>query len=288
MKKRLIVWLLALTSVAIVPRLFAGAEQPGKLRVMSYNVRCLHIENNPQDLWWFRVKHLVENIRNQDPDLIGMQEVYTAQANDLQRLLPGYAWFGVPRDDGKKKGERCPIFYRKDRFELLDWKTFWLSETPDTPGSVSWKSGCKRVVTWAKFRDKQTGKVFFHFNTHFDNASPKAREMSAVLLVERVRQIAGNAQAFVTGDFNTGPDSAPVKTITAVLQDARSVSASAPLGPEKTSWSFKVNEPPEGRIDYIFISKGISALGYEAIDKTYGKGRRPSDHIAIRSDLLLP
>ena len=265
-----------------------GADSPPQIRVMSYNIRCLAPEEEFRDLWWLRRSHLAGQMKKHDPDLIGMQEVYTSQGNYLAGMLKGYAWFGPPRDDGKRKGERNPIFYKKDRFELIRQNTFWLSETPDIPGSQSWDSACKRVVTWGEFRDKKSGKLFFHFNTHFDHKGPVAREKSAKILLEKARTIAGDAPFFVTGDFNTDPDSIPYQTIATALSDSRKISLTVPQGPENTAWTFKVGVPPDHRIDYIFVSKGIKVSDYAALEETYGKGRRPSDHISVLVELSVP
>lgn len=259
-----------------------------QIRVMSYNLRCLAPEDDFRDLWWFRRSHLADQIRKHDPDIIGMQEVYTSQGKYLSGKLPEYAWFGPPRDDGEKKGERNPIFYKKDRFELIAQNTFWLSETPEVKGSRSWDADCKRIITWGKFRDKSTGKIFFHFNTHFDHKGQVARDKSAAILLEKVKAIAGDAPAFVTGDFNTEPDSAPYQSITAYLSDSRKISLAVPQGPENTAWTFKRGVPPDKRIDYVFVSKGMTVSVYSALEETYGKGRRPSDHIALLVDLLIP
>ena len=276
--------LIAITSSAIG----AQAQNPFPIRVMSYNIRCMNVETDLRDLWWFRKDNLAQLILKNDPDIIGMQEVYTTQADHLQKYLKGYAWFGPPRDDGKNKGERNPIFYKTDRFELLDQNTFWLSETPEVMGSQSWDAACKRIVTWGKFRDKRTGKIFFHFNTHFDNKSPKAREMSAKLLVERIKGIAGDAPFFVTGDFNTEDKSQPYQTLTSYMRDSRAICPNPPQGPYCTSWTFKTGVPPDERIDYIFLSRGVSASDYAAIDETYHNDRRPSDHLPIMATILIP
>ena len=286
MKKWAVV-LLALVVSALMS--VAQAQQPsGSIRVMSYNIRRLGVEDNWRDLWWMRRGQMAKLILRQNPDLIGMQEVYTTQGNDLARMLPGYVWFGPPRDDGKKKGERNPIFYKKDRFDLLKNDTFWLSETPEILGSRGWDADCCRIVTWGEFRDKQTGKTFFYFNTHFDNAGRKAREMSAKLLLSRMKAIAGDSPAFVTGDFNSEDSSPAYKIITSTLIDSRSICEGAVKGPYFTSWTFKPNVPADCRIDYIFVQPGIRALEYATLDDTYGKGRRPSDHMAVMAVISIP
>ena len=287
MRKNSIPVLFAL--IAMASSLIGGqAQNPASIRVMSYNIRCLNIESDPRDLWWFRKDDLAHVILKNDPDIIGMQEVYTTQARHLQKYLKGYAWFGPPRDDGKKKGERNPIFYKTDRFELLDQNTFWLSETPEVMGSQSWGADCKRIVTWGRFRDKRSGRIFFHFNTHFDNGRPQAREMSANLLVERIKKIAGDTPLFVTGDFNSDDKSQPYKTMTAYLLDSRAIGSTPPKGPYCTSWTFKPGVPADVRIDYIFVSKGVSASDYAAINETYHNGRRPSDHMPVMATIQIP
>ena len=246
------------------------------------------MEKDPRDLWWFRKGELAKVILETNPDIIGMQEVYTTQAHHLQKYLKGYAWFGPPRDDGKRKGERNPIFYKTDRFELLEQNTFWLSETPEVMGSQSWDAGCKRIVTWGKFRDKKSGRIFYHFNTHFDNKSETARQMSAKLLVARVQKIAGNTPFFITGDFNSDDKSVTYRTMTSYVQDSRAICSTPPKGPYFTSWTFKRGVPPDERIDYIFLATGISASDYAAIDETYHHGRRPSDHVPVSATILIP
>lgn len=251
------------------------------LKVMSFNIRTLTMEEDARDNWSFRKKHVADLILRHDVDLIGMQEAYALQAKGLESLLPDYDWFGPPRDDGEKRGERCPIFYRRDRLDLLGHGTFWLSETPDVKGSVSWNSACKRIVTWGKFKDKQSGEVFFFFNTHFDHVSKLARKMSAQLIVERIDTIAGEGKAVVTGDFNTTDTTVPYKTMAAALKDAKLISITKPKGPEGTSRSFRQGAPPKKRIDYIFVSKGIKVADYAVLDDTYKNDRRPSDHMPV-------
>ncbi len=266
----------------------APDSSASQIRVMSYNIRCLNLENDFQDLWWLRKKYLAGLIRKNQPDLIGMQEVYTLQADDLAQALAGYAWFGPPRDDGRKKGERCPIFYRKDRVELLEQNTFWLSETPDIPGSISWDAACRRVVTWGKFQDRRSGKIFFQFNTHFDHKGEIAREKSGRLLTQKIQQIAGQNPVFVTGDFNTAPESAPYRTINSLLLDSRKIAQVPPRGPHNTAWDFQPGNPPTERIDYVFVSTGIAVKEYLALDQTYRNDRRPSDHIPVLVTIIIP
>lgn len=266
-----------------VSRRESGAVE---IRAMTFNIRTLD-PTDGLDFWFFRRDAVAGLIKEHEPDFIGMQEAFTIQARGLERRLPDYDWFGAGRGDGGKKGERCPIFYRGDRFELLDHDTFWLSETPDEP-SKSWDSALKRIVTWGKFRERETGEVFFLFNTHFDHMGVVARRKSAEVISGKVNEIAGDAPAVITGDFNTTDKKIPYKTLTSLLQDSMLITSTPPQGPEGTSRGFNRDSKPKKRIDYIFLSQGIRAQSYAVLDDTYKKGRRPSDHMPVLVNLELP
>ena len=255
-------------------------HQEKSLKVMSFNIRCFTLLDG-LDNWLFRKKEVIKLIKKYSPELAGFQEVKPGQVKYLEKNLKEYGWFGLPRDDGKTRGERCPIFFKKNRFELLAHQTFWLSETPRVPGSRSWGSACKRIVTWGKFRDRATGTIFYHFNTHFDHQSSLARKMSARLLLEKTREIAQTYPIIITGDFNARDTSKPYQLITSQFLDTRKVSLSPPRGPYGTSRSFIPYTPPGARIDYIFVSPRVQVLEYAVLDDTYGRNRRPSDHMPV-------
>src|SRR5690606_5842166 len=130
-----------------------------------------------------------------------VQEALARQLEDLDKLLIEYDRIGVGREDGKAGGEFSPIFYKKDRLELLDHDTFWLSETPEKP-SKGWDAALNRICTWGKFRDRLSGEEFFHFNLHMDHMGQEARKNSSLLIVEKIREIAGDAPVILSGDFN--------------------------------------------------------------------------------------
>lgn len=263
------------------------SESGESIRVMSFNIRCPSLEDG-FDFWWFRKDEVAKYILRHSPDLAGMQEVYPFQARYLEKQLVGYEWFGLPPDVREHLGERCKVFYRKERLELLDHQTFWLSESPETPGSISWDSAHRRVVTWGKFRDRNTGKVFFLFNTHFDHKGGEARKHSARLLVEKVSEIASDYPAIITGDFNCPDDSEPYQTLTSLLADTREVSKTPAAGPYATSRGFEKGSRPKNRSDYIFVTPDIKVLDYAVLDDTYGDDRRPSDHMAVLVTIEAP
>jgi len=182
-----------------------GAEQGGQgaLRVMSFNVLSnAHVDRHVGP-WEQRRDAVAAAVRAFRPDLLGTQELMFDQAEDVRRLLPAYDSVGAGREDGKRKGEQTAIFFRRERFEKLAEGHFWLSETPDTPGSKDWLSHVPRTCSWVRLRDRQApGRVLVHFNTHLDAVSMVARAKSADLLRDRIEAVAGQGPVVLTGDFN--------------------------------------------------------------------------------------
>src|SRR5437764_4836016 len=151
---------------------------PAILRVMSFNVRYGTAPDGP-DHWDKRKPLFFATIRAYGPDLLGMQEVIAAQADELQQELSGYGFIGTGRDDGKRRGEYSPLMFRKDRFELIESGQYWLSETPEQVASKGWDAALPRIVTWAKLKDRASGRPLLWINTHWDHVGNKARVESA-------------------------------------------------------------------------------------------------------------
>lgn len=176
------------------------------LRLMSFNVRYENNEDLGSRSWRQRVIGAVRMIRREKPDIIGVQETLHGQAADLWASLPGYEFFGVGRDDGRRAGEYSGIFYQRDRFkpDPTDGGTFWLSDTPEQPGSRTWGNEIPRVATWLRLVDLATGRGFYIFNTHWDHQNQPSRERAALLIAERIdaRKHADEPVALI-GDFNS-------------------------------------------------------------------------------------
>ncbi len=265
----------------------AVAQSPA-LNVMTFNIRFA----NPSDGYnfWDNRKELVASmIRYNEADIVGLQEAMRSQLNDLTAMLPGYAWFGVCRTDGSTApdpdNEFSAILYNEQRLERLDGATFWLSETPDEVGSKSWDAALPRIVTWAKFRDKQSGEEFFHFNTHFDHVGVTARAESAKLILARIAQIAGNDPVMLTGDFNCELTDQPYLILTnkedeKSLEDALFASKIPHHGPLSTWSGFSFPGVPGRRIDYIFVNDGVEVLKHAILSDSWS-GRFPSDHLPV-------
>lgn len=259
-----------------------SAPQP--LNVMSFNIRY----DNPEDSldnWQYRKDRAANAIRFYDVDIVGTQEVLHNQLEDLKQRLPGYAVIGVGREDGKEKGEYSALWYKTDRFDLLDSGYFWLSETPEVAGSKGWDGACERIASWAKLQDKKSGKKYFALNTHLDHVGVAARREGISLILDRVKELSDGLPVIVTGDFNSDPQSDVIKHITDAadpehLTDSREVAAIV-YGP---SWSFhdfgKIPYDRRPLIDYVFVNDGLKVLRYGVLAETENNAFL-SDHAPV-------
>ena len=262
------------------------------LKVMTFNIRY----NNPTDSIynWDNRKDMVYAVfRSYSPDLAGLQEVLYDQLIDLRDTLKEYSWFGVGRDNGNKAGEFSAIFYKTSRFTRVDGANFWLSKTPDLPGSKSWHTACTRIVTWLMLRDRQSGQLFFIFNTHFDHASAEARVESARLLRKKIEEITSGRPAIVCGDFNsTSSDSAykllTDKSASGFLKDSRTALPDTLKEPSYSFIGFPFH-PDEGNlIDFIFTRNAPAwkVKTYHIITDNRN-GLYPSDHLPVTTEFLV-
>src|SRR5690606_23875344 len=227
---------------------FSQQTEDASIRVASYNLRM----DTPQDslnAWPHRKENVKALIRYHDFDIIGTQEGFIHQLKGILEL-PEYAYFGAGRDDGKQAGEHSAIIYKKDRFHLVDSGNFWLSETPEKPG-LGWDATCcNRICSWAKFTDRVTGKAFYVFNVHFDHQGVAARQESGKLMVAKIKDIAKDAPVICTGDFNSTPETEQIQGMSALLNDAYSITKQPPYGPVGTTNGFRFTASMKKRIDY--------------------------------------
>jgi len=144
--------------ILVVALLAAGCTtQPAaapELRVMSFNIRCATAPDGP-NVWANRRELFVQTVREFDPDIFGSQEVVGVQAPELREPFADFTFVGVGRNDGKESGEMSPILFRSKRFEMVASGHFWLSETPEVPGSKSWDAAITRIATWVRLRDRK-------------------------------------------------------------------------------------------------------------------------------------
>lgn len=247
---------------------------------MTFNIR-VDLASDGENAWPERKEIAASMIRFHAADLVGLQEALPRQLADLEALLPAFRRVGVGR--GADLGdEASAILYRADRFELIEHDTFWLSETPAVAGSLGWDARYPRIVTWAKLRDRRTGEILLHFNTHLDHAGAVARREGALLLRSRIDALAKDDPVIVTGDFNATPDSEPYAIMTADpdrLRDAFAISQCPPHGPSG-SWNGFTAIERGRRIDYVFVSPGWRVLEHAILSDSFD-GRFPSDHLPV-------
>lgn len=268
-----------------------GASAGAPLRVMTFNIRY----NNPGDginAWPNRKEWVAKLIRFHDADVVGVQEALYGMLADLDTLLPEYSRVGVGRKDGMNAGEFSAILYKRNRIEMLENKTFWLSTNPEAVGVKSWDAALERIATWGRFRDRATGCTYLHLNTHFDHVGEQARQESAKLIRQRLTGLSGSLPVIVTGDLNASPKSAAYTTLTsgtvdggfAPLIDGYVSSREGNYGPTTSSNSFK--EIGGNRIDYIMVSSGIDVLKHGILTDRWDQ-RFPSDHLPVIASLSI-
>lgn len=280
MKHSLFTMGIVAAALAIATPSCTTQQQPTEITWGTFNIRY----DNPADSlnnWQYRKDNVAEFIKKQGIDIVGMQEVLYNQLEDLKSRLPEYAEVGVGREDGKTKGEYAPLFYRKDRFEVLDSNTFWLSQYPDSVGFIGWDGACTRIATWAKLKDKKNGKVFMAVNTHFDHVGTEARRKSALLIIEKIKEIVGDQPAVLTGDFNVSEQSEAYETITTnefVLKDAYKEAAQR----EGVSYTFhdfgRIPADSCEKIDFIFVTPQIKVQDSYIPQEAKQAGDFLSDH----------
>ena len=268
--------------------IMASEQYPSSFQVMTYNIRFDTNQDGPNQ-WHHRKDRVLNLIHKYTPDLLGVQEALPQQMADLRAGLVDYGCYGVGRNDGKDSGEFSAVFFRHNTFEPCDKGTFWLSETPDTPGSKGWDACLPRICSWIKLRDRVMNKEVYYFNTHFDHRGATARRESARLILNRIEQMTGSSiPAILTGDFNTNPQSDAYRTMVtnSPFLDAKRSTQSAHTGPEGTWSTFNVRSPIGDRIDYIFVtSSHFQVLNHAHLTDSYNNAY-PSDHLPVLAKLV--
>lgn len=256
------------------------AQNTCKINVATFNLR-LDTPSDSLNSWSHRKEMVKSLIRFHDFDIFGTQEGFKHQLDGILEL-GNYAYTGAGRDDGKDAGEHSAVFYKTDRFELLKSGNFWYSETPGVP-SKGWDATCcNRICSWGKFREKKSGREFYFFNSHFDHQGKVARHNSSLLLLAKIKKIAGKLPVFCTGDFNATPDDDPIQVIykDGKLRDSYQITKEPPYGTLGTFNNFDLHSPCSERIDYIWVTDGIVVRKYGVLNEQQ-YGRFPSDHFPV-------
>jgi endonuclease/exonuclease/phosphatase family metal-dependent hydrolase len=241
-----------------------------RVRTATFNIRLGVVDDGPNS-WEHRQGAVIEAVRSLDLDILAVQEAHDFQLSALRLGLRGMKDYAVGREDGRSLGEHAAIFWRDSALEPSDAGTFWLSELPEEPGSISWGAGCTRVCSWVRLRHRREGGEITFANTHWDHLSEEARLRSAELTVERL----GRAENLVlAGDYNAELGEASLACLT-----HSGLRHLAPEPPDGTYHGFS-GKPDQGAIDHIFGSAGIRCSG-QGIDMRISGGRFPSDHFAV-------
>ncbi|MES2650789.1 MAG: endonuclease/exonuclease/phosphatase family protein [Bacteroidota bacterium] len=260
------------------------------VNAQSFNVATFNIRyDNPRDsgnLWVNRAPIATNLIRFHDFDVFGVQEGLKNQIDDMSAALPEYARYGKGRDDGKEAGEHSVIYYKKDKFKLLKSGDFWLSATPNIPGKGWDATCCNRICSWVYLENTDSKKKFYLFNVHFDHQGVIARKESGKLMVQKIKEIAGNEAVLLTGDLNGVRESEWYQTIanSGIVKDAY-LDVKFPYQNNSSSNGFRT---PRGMgvIDHIFMSKQFSATRWGILTDTYF-GKYPSDHFPVMATVKL-
>ena len=255
-------------------------------RVMSFNLRC---KNDGEQSITNRSKVAIEVIRQYAPDSFGVQECTPRWKRILAyNLGDDYACVGASRDFYGPFTEYSSIYYLKDKYNLIDSGTFWLSETPEKRWTKSFDSTCYRIASWALLENKETGERYTHINTHLDHVLETTREAQMKVLIECVNKVANGSPIIMTGDFNDYEDSLVYAVACKDFNDWKVVAKQSDDGRTFTSYGNKSEESHKGigAIDYIFADKSLVVDTYKIIRDTV-QGIYPSDHYPIVADIRL-
>lgn len=285
---------------AALKQVSTGVPNGIELHVMSFNIRY-GTAGDGDNHWLKRYPLVFDVFKNHAPDIVGVQEALHFQLAAIEKAAPAYARIGVGRDDGATKGEYTAILYLREKYEVLDQGTFWLSDTPGKVASTSWGNSITRICTWGRFREKSSGRAFYVYNVHLDHRSQVSREKSVELVIRRINGRTVKEPFVITGDFNAGESNTAIRYL---LGRSRYVAdlegRSAPV-PDLVD-TFRVCRPGAvdvgtfggftGRrrgekIDYIFAQAQANVLEARILYDREG-GRYPSDHYPVEARLVLP
>jgi endonuclease/exonuclease/phosphatase family metal-dependent hydrolase len=255
-----------------------GCVSGPEFTVMSFNIRYGTAADG-ENAWEHRRDLLAATIIAQDPDILGLQEALRFQLDELGAALRGHVEIGVGRDDGVTAGEYAALLIRRERFDVDTSGTFWLSDTPETPGSMSWGNRITRICTWAILRDRTTGSRLGVFNTHLDHESQPARERGAALILDQIGRLARDVPVLILGDFNSGEDNPALTPLReAGFLDTYRVVDPDPAG-DGTFGEYR-GDSTGAKIDYILARGGWTVQSADILRRRRG-ARDPSDHFPV-------
>lgn len=259
---------------------FPTATPAPRVVVMSYNVRYAN-SGDGSNAWDNRKGATIDMLSTLKPDVFGVQEAVASQVNYIKENSKIYNCVGVGRDDGVSAGEHMSVFWNTETIEMLDWGTFWLSQTPDKP-SRGWDAACNRTATWTLMKDKRHNKQFYFINTHLDHKGVLAQENGLKLIIDRLITMNRTGLPMVlTGDFNVKPDNVILAELDQIMSSTRKVASST-----DNSSTYNGFGSGSSIIDYIYMSGFQYALLYRTVNQKFGNVPYISDHYPVMSSLV--
>lgn len=272
------------TLFAILLFAACGNAEQG-LTVISYNMRYGSADDGDNS-WEYRKTATIAMINDQKPDLMGVQEALDFQLAYISENCPEYGCYGVGREDGVSDGEHMSIFYRRDRFEVLDARTIWLSETPEVP-SHGWDAACYRTATILKLKDLKAGNDLFYVNTHLDHVGHQARVNGLQLICDEIEALSTEQLPFIlSGDFNIPPTDPAILALDERMLSARTHAEQTDSKQTYTGWRKVSKDNPYWVIDYIYYKGFSRAPLFKTLDQDFADIPFISDHYPVRAELV--
>lgn len=247
------------------------------IRFVTFNIRCDY-DQDGENSFRFRKDLILKKIEQEKPDILCFQEVLPHVAEWLKRSLKDYYVLGCGRSEDFAN-EQMTVAYRWDRFDVLTWETFWLSDS-GLPGSRFPKQSiCPRTAAEAVFLDREEGTLYRVINAHLDHEFPEARERGLGLILDHLENVRTfpKAHVILTGDFNAEPD---CPELAALRQKSGLTDATAALG--GTFHDYGRTKPE--KIDYICIQPTLRAAVAQCWTDCVN-GVYLSDHYPLCADL---
>jgi len=266
------------TLLLISTLLFVQNVMPQKFSIMTYNIRY---KNNTDGVnsWDLRKDNLVKQLKNLNPDILGIQEAVYDQITFINENIPEYKVTGEGRDGGIK-GEFSAIFYNYNKFKLLHSGTFWLNESR-TPLIKGWDAAFPRICTYAKFTEIKNGKTFYVFNTHLDHVGNEARKNSVSLIIDSIAKLnTENLPVLFCGDFNTDESDFTIQQILQKYKNTKNIAHKVNISQKGTFNGYNTTIEATNLIDYIFASSHFKVYKYQVPVNLYNN-LYPSDHFPV-------
>lgn len=269
------------------------AGEPIVVKAITFNIRLSRANDGP-DQWDQRKRTVAESIRRFAGDFVGIQEAWPEQIHYLRSQLPQYEMIARSRDENAEWGEAVPLAWRRDRWRIdpLAHGTFWLSDTPDVPGSKTFGNSLPRVVTWGRFLTAGSERGIYVYNTHFSHVSESARRQSAAMLVRHIAARVCPEPVVVLGDINAGESSETMQHLKGPLpgSSVRLIDTFRAVHPDAqlvgTFHNFHGVRSGQ-KIDYVLATSDATVLDAQILHDQL-EGRYPSDHYPVTATISFP